>query len=139
MNLEKVRWEQSPLAKIDIIYKALKFKVADEVDIFWEGSNRFNSAKERNIDIDNLKGITIYLVWAIQNPTILVDCFLTTEFLSRGTKLSTRTLFLDVLKASIDFLLDMTLSEEQLLGSISENEGETTGQTDSRYTIATGS
>ena len=90
-----------------MIYQALKFTLASEVDNFWEDTERFLSKAERNIDIDNLQGITIYIVSAIKDPSILIDCLITAEFLSKGTKLSTRTLFLNVLKASIDFLLDI--------------------------------
>ena len=40
---------------------------------------------------------------------MIVECFLISAFVSEGTKLSTRTLFLDVVKASIDFLLEMDI------------------------------
>ena len=106
-----LEWEQSPIAKIDLIYQALKFTLASEVDTFWEDTDRFLSKAERNIDIDNLQGITIYIVWALKNPSILIDCLLTTEFLSKATKLSTRTLFLQVLRSSIDYLLDIQVDE----------------------------
>ena len=91
------------------MYQALKFTLATEVDQFWDDTERFLSKAERNIDIDNLQGITIYIVWALKDPSILIDCLLTSEFLSKGTKLSTRTLFLQMLKSSIDYLLDITL------------------------------
>jgi len=64
-ELQKLAWESSPLAKVDIVYNALKFKLAEEVDLFWEGCDKFMSANQRNIDIDNLQGITIYIVWAM--------------------------------------------------------------------------
>lgn len=96
-ELQKLTWESSPLAKVELVYNALKYKLAEEVDLFWEGYDRFTSANQRNIDIDNLQGITIYIVWAMQKPTVIVDCFLTTEFLSRSTKVSTRSMFLKVL------------------------------------------
>ena len=81
------------------------------MDTFWENTDRFLSKAERNIDIDNLQGITIYIVWALKQPSILIDCLLTTEFLSKATKLSTRTLFLQVLRSSIDYLLDIGVDE----------------------------
>jgi hypothetical protein len=37
--------------------------------------------------------------------------FLVSEFISETTKKSTRTMYLDVLKASIDFLLEMTVDQ----------------------------
>ena len=95
-----------------MIYNCLKFKVAEEVDLFWDGYDRFKSAHDRNIDIDNLQGITIYLVWASQRPELIVDLFLISEFISETTKKSTRTMYLDVLKASIDFLLEMNIEGE---------------------------
>ena len=53
-HLKLLQWEQSPIAKIDLIYQALKFTLASEVDTFWENTDRFLSKAERNIDIDNL-------------------------------------------------------------------------------------
>lgn len=53
-HLKTLQWEQSPIAKIDLIYQALKFTLASEVDNFWEDTERFLSKAERNIDIDNL-------------------------------------------------------------------------------------
>ena len=54
-----------------------------------------------------MQGIAIYIVWALNNPSILVDCIITKEFLSNGTIMSTRSLFLMLLKASIEYLLDI--------------------------------
>lgn len=108
-HLRNLQWEQSPIAKIDLIYQALKYTLATEVDNFWENTERFLSRAERNIDIDNLQGITIYMVWALKQPSIFIDCLLTTQFLSKGTKLSTRNLFLSLLKNSIDYLLDIQI------------------------------
>ena len=51
----------------------------------------------------------------MQRSTIIVDCFLTTEFLSRSTRMSTRTTYLKVLQASIDFLLEMQVAEQDQL------------------------
>ena len=79
-TIEQLRgliWEQSPVGKVDLIYQALKFKLAEEVDQFWEGTNRFLSTTERNIDMDNLQGITIYIVWALTDPTIVADLLIT--------------------------------------------------------------
>ena len=76
-QLKGLIWEQSPVGKVDLIYQALKFKLAEEVDKFWEGTNRFHSTAERNIDMDNLQGITIYIVWALKDPTIVADLLIT--------------------------------------------------------------
>ena len=101
-----------------MIYHCLKFKVAEEVDSFWDGYDRFKSKSDRNIDIDNLQGITIYLVWAAQRPELIVDLFLVSEFISETTKKSTRIMYLDVLKASIDYLLEANLDDPKQSNSI---------------------
>lgn len=62
-HLQKVQWEQSPLAKLEILYNALKFTLPDEVDAFWQGTKKFEAKKERSIDIDTLQAICIYIVW----------------------------------------------------------------------------
>ena len=69
--------------------------------------------------MDNLQGITIYIVWALKDPTIVADLLITQEFLTKSTKLSTRSLFLEVLKSSIEYLLDIPLeqSEDESPGS----------------------
>lgn len=36
------------------------------------------------IDIDNLQGLAIYLVWALQYPEIITECTITSEFMSEG-------------------------------------------------------
>jgi hypothetical protein len=54
----------------------------------------------------------------MKNPLMLVECFLISEFVSQSTKLSTRALFLDVVKASIDFLLEMDIQSAKAV----ENE-----------------
>jgi len=45
----------------------------------------------------------------MKNPRMLVECFMISEFVSEGTKLSTRALFLNVVKASLDFLLEIDI------------------------------
>ena len=94
-----------------MIYQALKFTLASEVDSFWEDTERFLKKAERTIDLDNLQGITIYIVSALRQPSLLIDCIITREFLSKGTKLSTRTLFLDVLNNSIQWLLEIAVDQ----------------------------
>ena len=44
----------------------------------------------------------------MREASLLVDCFIISEFLGKSTKLSTKMLFLDVIKASIDIFLEMT-------------------------------
>lgn len=106
-ELSDVKFEQSPLAKLHLVEQALKFTLPEEVDAFWEGTNRFASSKDRNIDIDNLQGLCIYMIGQMKDPGLLIECFLISEFLTKSTKVSTRMLFLNVIMASLDFFLEM--------------------------------
>ena len=65
---------------------------------------------------------------------MLVECFIISEFVSQSTKLSTRALFLDVVKASIDFLLEMDIQSAKA----AENEKrvvETANEDDASHQI----
>ena len=94
------------MAKLELIYNALSERLPDDVDTFWEGCDRFKSSKERTIDIDNLQGLVIYLVWQLKQPKLLIDCFLINEFASLTTINGRRMGFVNYVKASIDFLLE---------------------------------
>lgn len=50
----KVQYEQSPLAKLEIVHNALKFTLPNEVDEFWKDTAQYDDKQERCIDIDNL-------------------------------------------------------------------------------------
>jgi len=61
--------------------------------------------KDRVIDIDNLQGICIYIVFAMRYPSVVTEYFLVRDFLSKNVELSSRSIFLNVLKGGIDYLL----------------------------------
>jgi len=86
------------------------------VDSFWYKCERFSHAKDRTIDIDNLQGITIFLIWKLCDPTILIDCFLITEFAEFATKsnfYNRRMGFVKYVQASLDFLLELDLTNQE--------------------------
>ena len=89
----------------------MKFTLAQEVDDFWKGSGRFLKSSERNIDIDDLQGIVIYLVWALKDASLLIECTMIDEFASKGTKLNVRSLFQQMLMSSIKYLLEIELDK----------------------------
>ena len=104
-QLKQCHYEQSPIAKLELIYKALKFTLAQEIDTFWRNTNRIQP--ETNLDIDNLQGLCIYLIGQLQQPKLIVDCHIINDFTSEKTKLTTRMLFANILKASLDYYLSM--------------------------------
>lgn len=59
-QLKQCHYEQSPIAKLELVYNALKFTLAQEIDTFWQNTNRIQP--DTNLDIDNLQGLCIYLI-----------------------------------------------------------------------------
>jgi len=58
------------------------------------------------MDIDNLQGICVYMVYSMQYSNLISDFFLVNEFVSQKVQLTSRAMFFYVLKGGIDFLLD---------------------------------
>lgn len=71
---------------------------------FINSCTAFNK-KERVMDIDNLQGICIYLVESMKYPYLGIDYKIVTDFVSKNVGLSSRSIFLNVLKGGIDYLL----------------------------------
>ena len=69
--------------------------------------------KDRVIDIDNLQGICIYIVFSMKQPLIVTEFFLVRDFLSKNVKLSSRSIFLNVLKGGIDYLLSCIEADKE--------------------------
>jgi hypothetical protein len=57
------------------------------------------------MDIDNLQGLIVYLIFQMKNPGIIADYFLISEFVSRNVQISSRSIFLNVLKGGVDYIL----------------------------------
>lgn len=95
------------MAKLELVYQSLAIQLPLEVDEFYANQSRMRSEKERCIDIDNLQGIVIYLVWCLREPKLITDCFLINEFASTIAMQSRRMGFVNYIKASIDFLLEL--------------------------------
>lgn len=45
-----------------MIFNALRQTMPKEIELFWAGTNRMESAKDRQIDPDNLQAICIYII-----------------------------------------------------------------------------
>lgn len=103
-ELLSVQSQMSPSQKLETIYLALSQTLPREAEEF-----HHNAPVQVRVDIDNLQGLCIYFMQRMAEATFLVDCFLITEFLGTTTKLTTKMLFLDVVKASIDFFLEMQI------------------------------
>ena len=58
------------------------------------------------MDSDNLLGICIYLVNQLKNKYIICDYFLINDFVSENIQLSSRSIFLGLIKGGVDYILD---------------------------------
>jgi len=58
------------------------------------------------MDIDNLQGVCIHIVYKMKYSGIIADYFLINDFVSKHVELSSRSIFLNVIKGSVDYLLD---------------------------------
>lgn len=96
--LKEIQFVQSPLSKLEIICHAMRQQLASDIDNFWKGFKMKNASLPEDgqmmIDIDNLQGLAIYLVWALNYPEILTECLITSEFISEGISQCSRTIFL---------------------------------------------
>lgn len=93
-----------------MIFNALRQTMPKEIELFWAGTNRMELAKDRQIDPDNLQAICIYIIGQMKQPTLLIECFIISEYLTKFTKDGTRSYYLNVVKASLDWYLEMKLS-----------------------------
>ena len=108
-KLSKISSLQSPVDKLALVHETLKITLPLEVEKYWKSCSELPA--DVILDIDNLQALCILLVWWSRFSNLLVECFLIGEFVSKLTKMSTKMLYLDVLKASIDFFLEMEFHE----------------------------
>ena len=92
-----------------MVHETLKIVLPLEVDKHWKSRNELPA--DVILDIDNLQALCILIDWWSRYSSLLVECFLIGEFVSKLTKDTTKMLYLDVLKASIAFFLGMEFHE----------------------------
>ena len=63
------------------------------------------------MDIDNLQGLIVYLVYQMGYTGLVSDFFLISDFVSKSMQISSRSIFLNVLKGGLDFILK-TIEED---------------------------
>lgn len=94
------------------------------------------NTKERMVDMDNLQSLCIYIVYSMKYSYLIADYFMINDFVSKNVELSSRNIFLGVLKGGIDYLLNsiqkkeneqemgIPISKSEMLpGSIKTDEG----------------
>jgi hypothetical protein len=114
----------------------LKYDLAQEIDQFYnkvdnkmtviqqQMQNQFDSevlntineknTKERMVDMDNLQSLCIYIVYSMKYSYLIADYFMISDFVSKNVELSSRNIFLGVLKGGIDYLLNSIQKNEKI-------------------------
>ena len=64
------------------------------------------------MDIDSLQSLCIYLVHQMKYPELAADYYLVSDFLSYSMTLSSRCIFLNVIKGAVDCVIQ-NFTEEQ--------------------------
>ena len=72
------------------------------------------NTKERMVDMDNLQSLCIYIVYSMKYSYLLADYFMISDFVSKNVELSSRNIFLGVLKGGIDYLLNSIQKNEKI-------------------------
>ena len=100
---------QSPMAKLELIYSICTSEVMEEISRFWYTHEI--DAKKLAIDTDQLQGIVIYIVSRSNYPQIITDAAICELFLPPAVKKSARFLYLEMVKASCEFLAEYDVDE----------------------------
>ena len=72
------------------------------------------NTKERMVDMDNLQSLCIYIVYSMKYSYLIADYFMISDFVSKNVELSSRNIFLGVLKGGIDYLLNSIQKNEKI-------------------------
>jgi hypothetical protein len=70
------------------------------------------NTKERMVDMDNLQSLCIYILYSMKYSYLIADYFMINDFVSKNVELSSRNIFLGVLKGGIDYLLNSIQKKE---------------------------
>lgn len=117
----KVSKSESPMSKLELIYNCCTVEVTKEISQFWQCHNI--PQKKLSIDTDQLQGILIYIISRLNYPQILTEVIVCERFLPAAVKKSSRFLYLEMIKAACNYLLekDFKKNETQIKESIVDN------------------
>ena len=101
-NLLKMLKVESPMLKIELIYKGCTSSIQKDIEHFWK--NYEINPSRLIIDVDNLQGILIYIISRLKNPTLIADLHLIEDYIPSGVKKSNRLFYLMLMKAACEYL-----------------------------------
>ena len=112
------------MSKLELIYNCCTVEVTKEISQFWQCHNIPH--KKLSIDTDQLQGILIYIVSRLNYPQILTEVNVCERFLPSAVKKSSRYLYLEMINAACNYLLekDFSKNEKVIHETIADNWGE---------------
>ena len=99
------------MSKLELIYTCCTQEIVKEMSYFWQGYDIPD--KKLSIDTDQLQGMLIYIVSRLDYHQILTEVKICDTFLPKNVKKSSRTLYLEMLGSSCEFILEQDLIAEQ--------------------------
>lgn len=96
------------MSKLELIYNCCTAEVTKEISQFWQGYNI--PTKKLSIDTDQLQGILIYIVSRLNYPQILTEVTICERFLPFAVKKSSRYIYLEMINAACNYLLEKDFS-----------------------------
>ena len=99
------------MTKLEWIYNCCTNDISKEVSAFWFGHDI--NKDELVIDANNLQGIIIFIVSRILNPQIIAEVHYMQKFLPKAVLKSSRTLYLEMIGAAVNYLLDIDLNKNK--------------------------
>ena len=99
------------MSKLELIYTCCTQEIVKEMSYFWQGYDIPD--KKLSIDTDQLQGMLIYIVSRLDYHQILTEVKICDTYLPKNVKKSSRTLYLEMLGSSCQFILEQDLIAEQ--------------------------
>lgn len=79
-KLKKIDEIQSPMCKLELIYKCCTAEIQKSLDKFW--SQHEISSKKLSVDVDNLQSLIIYFISRMKPcPQIITNLYMIEDFL----------------------------------------------------------
>jgi hypothetical protein len=104
-NLMKINEIESPMCKLEHIYKCCTVDIQRCLDKFWQDYDI--PTKKLSVDVDNLQSIIVYMISHLGDfPQIIPNLYLIEDFLPEAVQLSNRAFYLAMMMSSCEFLLD---------------------------------
>ena len=110
-NLQKISSIESPMCKLEHIYKCCTTDIQKSLDQFWRDFDI--PSKKLSVDVDNLQSLIVYFISRMDRcPQIISNLYLIEDFLPEAVQISNRAFYLAMLQSSCEFLINIQKKHE---------------------------